>query len=276
MIDLSRAFNRRARGGARRIGGGGSRIPGMVTQIRAAAFANWRADSYTLDGVSGNVLSWTELSTSATGIKSITANHVLTQATSAQQCAVPAANASFQNRVSATFVDQRYLSNSAASSWRFLHDGTGVAVYSVLSLDTVTGSKYLLATSSGGTGTGFNHGPVGAALACFVGNGTAAIANPSGGTLAISTAYYWRYRYTENVSPEVDVYIKTSSAATTASTSAAPAAGDAGSTLELGNRPANNAPFVGKWCETIIFKGAYDAALDALVKSYFTAYYGVV
>jgi len=275
MIDLSRAFNRRARGGTRRGGGSGSRIPAMSAQISALAFSRFRADAYNLDGVSGNVKDWVELSTLATGIKSITANHVLTQATSAQQCAVPAANALFQNRVSATFVDQRYLSNSPASSWRFLHDGTGCAVYTVLSFDSVTGTAYYLATSSGGVGTGFNLGRSTTTAAYFVGNGSAAIATNNGGTIATSTAYYTRFRYTENVSPEVDVYIKTASAATTASTSAAPAAGDPGSTLELGNRPANNAPFVGKWLETIIFKGAYDATADALVKSYFTAYYRV-
>ena len=266
----------RRTGGRGARGGSTNRLRFLDTQVRNVAYSRFGAEWYTVDGVSGKVASWTERSLHPSGILSIDASHKMEQATSAQQCAIPTADSLFNGRVSAAFADQRYTSHASASAWRCLHDGTGCAVYNVLSYSNLTGAKYVLATTSGGTAVGFNTGTSGAALAAAVLNVGAVIGAPSGGTLTTSTAYYTRYRYEENVSPEIDIFAKTTSMNTIPSTSGAPSTGDPTATLMLGNRQAVNAPFVGNWLETIVIKGSYSATIDALIKSYFAAKYGVI
>jgi hypothetical protein len=237
----------------------------------------FESDYYAVDVTTGKVASWLEKSTHPTGILSIDPIHAMSQSTSALQCAVPVANSLFRGCVSATFVDQRYISHAAASAWRFLHDGTGFAVYTVRSFASLSGAKYFLSTSYGGTVVGFNTGTGSATQSGFVANVGAAIAAPNGGTFATATAYSTRMRYEEGASPEVDLYRGATSMASTAATSAAPATGvDPTATLMMGNRVVIvDAPFVGDWCSTIICKGTYSAATDALINLYFTAKYGV-
>jgi hypothetical protein len=246
----------------------------LEAQVRAAAFSALRADTYTLDGVSGKVASFDERSTLATGIGS---SHKLTQATSAQQCAVPAALSTVRGRMAATFLDQRYSSNAVVSTFTFMHDGpTGCTVYNMWQPDTVTGSDYLLTTAFSGTSRGYATGRSSATAVLFIGNGTASCVNINGGTVAIGTPIYTRTRLDAAQNPDADIFIGTASAATKATPDAAYSSGDATATLMLGNRVSLvNAPFIGKWMETLIFKGAYDAAVDQLVRDYFTAYYGV-
>lgn len=256
-----------------------ARAPGGVTvasslqaNVRAGAFSMFCADAYNIDGVTGKVASWQELSTHASGILSIDATHRMAQSTSALQCAVPTANALFRGRVSATFVDQRYISSAAASAWRFLHDGTGSTIYEVFSLDSVAGAKYRLSTSYGSTQRGWNSSQSGTTIASFISNGTDNAVAQSGTVLAVTTPYYTRTRFETTT---LDTYLKTALGDDAVYPS--PSASDPVATLMLGNRViVIDSPFAGKWLASVIAKGAYSAAYDAIVKAWISAKYGVV
>lgn len=80
----------------------------------------FKADNYTLDGVSGKVAAFVDLND---------ATHVLTQSTASNQCNIPAVSGSnvMNGAVVANFVQSstKYRSNRAASAWDFLSDGSG-------------------------------------------------------------------------------------------------------------------------------------------------------
>jgi len=255
-----------------RLAGAAARLMGL-----SKLWSNFESDYYSLDGGTGKVSAFLEKVPTGRGIRVGTPTHAMSQSTSALQCAVPAASALFQGRVAATFVDQRYSSTAPASAWAFLHSGEGATVYDVFSLDTVSGAHVRLSTSYGSVQRGWNVSCSAATLVSFMANGTATISViQSASILATGTAYYSRARYSESASPEHDIYLKTTLGASGATT-AAPSASDPIGTLMLGNRVTTlDQPFVGKWLCTIILKGAYSAADDAIVREYLAAKYGVI
>lgn len=72
------------------------------------------ANYYAVDGVSGKVsgfIDWND------------ATHVLAQATSANQVAIPTPHADFSGQLCGVFTAHAYQSNRAVASWIFAHDG---------------------------------------------------------------------------------------------------------------------------------------------------------
>lgn len=108
----------------------GIRAANLDAPISSLAPFSWLdSTSYTIDGVSGKVGSFVDR---GTGIRAFTANHILSQATSAQQVALPSNQGALNNRLCVTFAgNQWYVSNSTASTWKFMHDGTGVEIHRV-------------------------------------------------------------------------------------------------------------------------------------------------
>ena len=87
----------------------------------AAGKPVFTADYYAVDGVTGKVAAFIDWNDSS---------HTLAQSTSALQVNLPTVDSRFAGAltITATQANTRYVSSRAASSWRFLHDGTGCSV----------------------------------------------------------------------------------------------------------------------------------------------------
>lgn len=110
----------------------------------AASRPVFTADYYAIDGVSGKVASFIDWNDPT---------HTLAQATSANQVALPAPSASFNGRYVVTFATTMfYTSNRAASTWTFLHDGTGMDEFAVFRATAMSpGASMIAGTQTGST-----------------------------------------------------------------------------------------------------------------------------
>lgn len=236
------------------------------------------ADRYTVDGGTGNVGSFVDLNDST---------HTLAQAVGAAQVAVPAAHADFGGRLCGTFAGASYyVSSRAASTWNYLHNGTGMEVVCVF---TPTGvgavvTNVIWGTVNGGSvatqsGAGFSWYPnTGNALhGWFIANGTATqpIFQITGANqFAVNTPTYSDISYIEAGAPNEFIGRCKSTALSSLNTASAPSAVDPQHTLYLGGNSAGAELGNFRW-RMLAFFPQLTADQRALVQQYIRADSGI-
>lgn len=170
--------------------------------------------------------------------------------------------------------DNFFQSDDAASTWRFLHDGTGMFVWVVCKIDSGgTGVLDSLITTTNGANTGlrFSVNYTDGETTALIHNGTGTIASPNsdGGTNDVVQSL--ACSYVESGSPtEVIPYVN-DAADTGADTSGAPAAGDPFGTMHIGARPGGAAHLLGLIHEIVIATAVPTAAQAAALNAYATS-----
>lgn len=230
------------------------------------------ADRYTLDGVSGKVsglVDWLD------------GTHVAVQATAANQAAAPAANSALNRRLALTLDgNQRYDSNRAASTWNYLHDGTGCTFGSVcVALPDGTNRRVMHGTldrALNPTSVGVTWYYQASTLSLIVGrnNATRTIASTISATFTNGVAFTSRASYKEGASPEF-FFTKTGVTLTSGSSAADPSTADPAYTLRLFANPNTGTEGLqGAWAMSFFAPRYFDAGEDALAKSFIRAWYG--
>lgn len=160
------------------------------------------ADNYTVDGVSGEVDAWVDHSDPT---------HLLAQSNSARQVAVPAGHADFGGALAADFFDNGlYISNRAASSFIYPHDGTGVSVYCTLTpLEAPwTANRFVWGTiGSGGPFALLLGGNTQSSLRMELNNGAGLIYQQQAAITA-NVATYVSYHYATASTPDILYQLK--------------------------------------------------------------------
>lgn len=269
-----RRFGRRSRS----VGTG--RILQLERALKTLGPYSWtEADTFEAP-VSDKIVSFTDKVTPGTGIRAITADHKLTQATGANQVATPTTDALLKGRVSATFTGaERYDSNSAASSWSFMHTGAGFGAIVVMVSLADASIQAIMSTgryASGVRGVSLGYGISGVAVGRF------SIRNDSAGVIAsVSAAFtngaatYGFWRYLEGAATEFSMIEKTTTI-TSGASAAAPSAGAPPGTLRLGGDVSADAnPAKLRWAASIIWDRDPTAADLAAARAYITAKWGV-
>lgn len=265
------------RGCTRRFARGAGQASNPANASRILALSPYSfidSETYAIDGVSGNVASWTDKVAAGTGIRAIDASHAYSQATSARQVAVPSASALFAGKVAASCTNAYYESTAPASAWQCSNDGTGFTEYYVLAPSTVAaGNAYVSNTQVANIQWAVLRSTD--TLAVFLRDSTnTVIMSPIASTVAANAGQVWKVSYSESESPEGTARIGTQTA-NTANTTAPPTASAPGKAQGIFAHAANSAPFTGQWVAKITFDRIVSAAHDAVVRSYITAKYGV-
>jgi hypothetical protein len=190
--------------------------------------------------------------------------------------AAPAGDALFGGARSIAFTGaQRLQSNLPASSWRFLHDGTGCEVFTIRA--NANGSSTQAVWS---TRTEFG-GDVGASVLVastqtrFLNNNGSALAfQVNSSSVPQNAALYDIFSYKEGASPE---YLVQQGATTVASGSSAqaPASGDPSGPFSVGGTTANILFFTGRIAEILIFPRVLHSFERQIVREYIAARYGI-
>lgn len=249
----------------------------IEAQLSTVLYSWIRADTRTESG--GKVTQFNDRVAPGTGIRAITAAHALTQAVVGQQAVTPTATATLGNQLAANLVRASavyYDSNSPASSWRCMHDGTGMEFWLVNQPTSDTGVQVTLATRNAGTGINLIRNAGGVV-------GQTSLYNLNGGSFVIQVdvgAAGWAngagtYRSARYATADTPDYTVTSRAVTIASGNelSAPAAGDPAIALRLGSDGANHADMM--FADLLIYKGAPSATVRALVARYILSRYGI-
>lgn len=243
--------------------------------IHALVPYSWmRADSYTVDGVSGKVASFPDIVRPGTGIRAITAAHAFAQATSASQAVVPAAHSALGSRLAANFAAAPYyVSNSPASSWRAVHNGSGWTSFAVLDRTSVAGSQFHWSTFGPGAETGGGASIQGGILYRQVYNSTTQVC-VAGGAGEATGATYVSDTFNSSDTPDLTVYRKSASVAT-ANLTGAVDTGDSAGTMTIGANRSGSNLLNAYLAEELFFNRSLTAGEYTIVRAYFTARYGV-
>lgn len=273
-------MNRRLAIGVRRGIRTGVRTASLSLQTQVAAIINsygtqaqrawFRADGYTVDGVTGKVGAF---------VDRLDATHVFAQTTGTRQVAVPTADTSLANALSAAFSAHWYDSNRPAASFRPYHDGTGCTVISVFVPSTVaSGSAALLATRNGSGSSGdigFEMRRSTANIRALVQNESTLTINLQGGTMVAETGYWSMYQFLTSRSPNEGTITLNGTQVAQANAGSTPPSGDPNGTLRLGALRNNAAPWLGTWAESMLIPGIISTDERDVIYAYFLARYGL-
>jgi hypothetical protein len=234
----------------------------------AGVDSRFNTRNYTSSG--GNVVSWVDYAD---------ASHVLTQPTAGLRVPVPTTSAALLGANAATFSTHWYESNRAASTWRFLHDGTGCEAYAVFVPTTVAaGQRVVWATNTntaapGDTGAELFWSAT-AAVFAIANNGAYPVAFSPAGSIAAGSARAISYQSGTVRTPDAAMSSATA-LLTQGDYGSAVAAGDPTSTLRLGADPAGARFGVMQWAELFTFQRVLQASERASLMSYFRFEYGI-
>jgi len=225
------------------------------------------ANYYVVDGVSGKVSDFVDY---------IDNTHTLRQATSAQQVAVPSADAVLGGALSANFVavsSNRYDSTRAPSAWTYLHAGVGSEVV-VSFVPNTNPASYLVCTEPGTATTqaGFiAYWSSGGSARCFVGTGAATVFDTGAvgsGTMPVGVGTYMSVSYLEGRTPS-EVVVSARSAAIYSSNSAVnPSSVDPSATLRLGSGTTGTAATNARVRGLYTFRRVLSAAHRTIVQQW--------
>ncbi len=237
---------------------------GQVMNLFHSVFT---ADKFTVDGTTGKVASFTDWRDST---------HTVAQSTEANQCVIPTGVSGLNGRLGASFSSTWYDSNRAASTWKFLHDGTGCEVIRVFVPGSVTGTTYPVATRSGGAAQhGFGSLRNAAAAGAILLSAGNTVLNGQAGTLVVGTPTWTDFYYQEGLSgAEYEVFLRSTSV-TSGNSSIAPSSSNPSATLRLGARTDGTGAETETWCATLIANRVLSSDERTLVRSAILQRYGV-
>lgn len=235
----------------------------------------FEAGSYTVSG-----------SNAASFIDMISGTRSLAQATGANQCLIPTANADLNNQLTASFSGSMwYDSTESASNWSFRHNGTGYTEVVVFRPTSALAVGILHATvrsqdvnTTTGSILGYRtSGTNGVYWRVCNGTGTRPVEQDSMASAGVSngTATYIVTSYGSSASPNAVAALKSTTLFSGAQ-GGTPSAGAPSATLKLGaNGLTNDFGFVGEWAATYIFKRALNATERSVVQSYIQQRYRI-
>lgn len=222
-------------------------------------------DNYTVDGVSGKTASF---------VDHIDNTHAAAQSTSGSQVALPVADATLNGAMSYSFAGgQRYISNRAASAFKFLHTGPffEVAVFVSGSSDRFVWSTINFASTAGKTGALSFHGPTSitrrgydAGTIVLSAGPTTPFSNGARGSFAM--------QYLEGASPE---YVTRGNGAQLSTGSAAGGVADPETTLYIGGHSGGTLYYTGRIAFLGLMPAIPTASQLATISAYTQAKYGV-
>lgn len=224
------------------------------------------ADYYAVDGVSGKVsafIDWND------------PTHMLVQASSALQVAVPVAHADFAGNLCATFTGaETYVSNAPVSRFRFMHDGTGCSLFRVATPTTILGVHSCACTTSQAGVAGLSFYITGPDVRSSVEKtGGSVYPDSSLGTVAANVPTYREISHGTARAPQWELRAKGTVAASGAYISA-PDTGDSQHPLRLASNAGPGLFYVGRWRDLILTPGV-SATERAVVQNYFRTAYGI-
>lgn len=179
----------------------------------------------------------------------------------------------------ATFdgTDDRLVSSLAASSFTFMHDGTGATIYSVVRT-AVSGVRTICATGTGGTTTvSMGHRiNTGFAASYFMSDGVALRLSANGAAASVSNNLFdvQSSRLRSSLSPHLSIDVNGVSVAT--ADSAAFSASAPAATLHVGTNSAGVFPLAGNLLLLLVYNVAHDDATMDAIKAALDARFGVV
>jgi hypothetical protein len=227
----------------------------------------WTFDRYNVDGVSGklgSLIGWKD------------ATHLLAQATSANQVAVPATHSDFAGRACGTFSGaEYYVSNKAASARNNAHNGTGEEWVLVFTPTTIGADHRPLATRTTGVTIGTTMALASGVPTMFVSNGAAIFMNfGGGGALSANVPIYMSISYVEGRSPDEAVIFRKGTQVAQATNATAPTASDAAFALSLGATAAGGQGLVGRIAAAMLFQ-PLNANTRALMQTWIRIAFGL-
>lgn len=200
------------------------------------------------------------------------ASHAYVQSNTAKQVAAPAAYANLNNALAGTFTGAEYYqSNAAASTWTFLHDGTGAEMFVVFE-KTGGGTYYLVASHNTTAGFDFQ----------TAANLTGSVLDAAGGYVifAASAALTWANEkyvsmsYATSDTPDF-TQNRRATAAGTDNNRLTPASTAPQGSLMIGASTTGAAPFVGAIACVMVWNRVLSAGERTTVRAYITSKYGV-
>lgn len=199
-------------------------------------------------------------------------SHKIVQATGGSQVAAPTTHSDFAGNLCATFTGaQYYVSNRAASAFKFMHDGTGCEVLLVYTLTNGATTARMVSTQTTTT-VGMRLHTSGANGRAYVHNGTIGIIDQTA-AIAAGTPTYLMHSYSESQSPKSVLRLKSSTAASGAP-SGAPSVSDPTSTLALGGSAAGIELAQMRWAALIAFS-PLDASSRNIVQRWVRQTYSI-
>ncbi len=207
------------------------------------------------------------------------ATNKFTQASAPLQAATPASQAAAGGQLCVSFTAaQKYGSNLPASSWSFLHSGSGMHVFHI-AVPRTTGTRVQLSTQAAGPAAASR----GLALYCFATAGGTAAAVSSNGTAAlydtqtilapVNAVVCREYFHSSAGSPQRGA-LKNGVLSDSGAELNAPSASDPAGTLFIGGSVGATSSYE-DWAETIIFNRVLSAQDRAVVGAYTLSRYGI-
>lgn len=239
----------------------------------------FEADYYSADGGTGKVASFIDRNDAA---------HALAQAAGSEQVAIPTTEALVNGALVGSFLGgQSYVSNRAASTFAYLHDGSGADLTIGLihrDANTLANPNRLIGTRTTTTT------PVGMSLEITSQNGvteervltqvyaaaTAVIANTgTAGLINKDVPTYLQYKYKEGDSPEWAQYTKGTVSHSGASSSTPPLGGAPQHTLRLGDTSVAGRDATMDWFFLALRPSPLTGAERLVVQAYLLLKYGI-
>lgn len=175
--------------------------------------------------------------------------HWLVQTDTAKQVPLPATHADFANKKCAVHTGvEWYDSNRAASAWKFLHDGTGEWLTSVLTPTASTPAGSYFSTTLDAASTGFQcvHTTTPAIFAQALNGAAFPVSASRTPPSFVNVPRLIDFNYKEGSSPEYRLNT-TGVAAVTGNSASAPDTGNPTATFRLGARPNGLVPAKFRW-----------------------------
>lgn len=251
----------------------GARAGKSLAQQFAALFvpgtdARMESWSYAVDGVSGKLRAFIDVSDPT---------HEFAQAIAINQCALPAVDASWNGKLTATFVPgvrNYYVSNRAASAWKAYHGAT-CTIFTGWLRTAVGGSSAVAVAdyAAGGPGIQIYAGGSSAAAFNVFGTGGGSIAGIApAATWNFNEAAYFRYQAVGGVFE----MRKGNTVSIGTGSLPSPSTGDPGGPMALGDYPGvtSTAPMEGNHAFSFFFQRAISVAEASIVAAYIQSFWG--
>jgi hypothetical protein len=192
--------------------------------------------------------------------------HALAQVNAALQVPAVVAQAAFNGKEAAVFVDNVYASTIDKSNFRFLHNGVapGMRAVTLFELPSDPELALMFGTRSG-PGAGFNDLLQAGNVTAYWSNAAGTVIGQGDGAYILNQPFYVDSSYSAGDSPQFSHFVNSTLKASGAIS--APSAGDPDATLTLGRSPSGTYPANMLWADSLIAKTS-DIATQAKIRRY--------